>query len=89
MSAKDVMAAFLSALVSATEAYALDRLNTCIAAPGFQEACGDGLLDHCQVTDPKGNVSRPLELAARRGFTSVVSELLQLGASPALQAKVR
>eukprot|EP00892_Ulva_mutabilis_P002193 jgi/Ulvmu1/11975/UM082_0054.1 len=87
MSAKDVMAAFLSALVSATEAYALDRLNTCIAAPGFQEACSDGLLDHCQVTDPKGNVSRPLELAARRGFTAVVSELLQLGASPALQAK--
>ena len=89
MHAKDVMAAFLSALVSANqESFALEKLELCLASPGFRTACSDGLLDHCHVTDPKGNVSRPLELAARRGYTSVVSELLALGASPALHSQV-
>lgn len=89
MHAKDVMAAFLSAVVSANqESFALEKLELCLASPGFRTACSDGLLDHCHVTDPKGNVSRPLELAARRGYTAVVSELLALGASPALHSQV-
>lgn len=89
MHAKEVMAAFLSALVSANqESFAIEKLELCLASPGFRTACSDGLLDHCHVTDPKGNVSRPLELAARRGYTSVVSELLAQGASPALHSQV-
>lgn len=90
MQGKEDLAAFLSALVSANqELFAAEKLQQCLGSPGFKTACSEGLLDHCHVTDPRGNVSRPLELAARRGYTSVVSELLALGASPALHSHVR
>jgi hypothetical protein len=90
MDAKDVMAAFLSALVSPNqESFAVEKLELCLASPEFRRACSEGLLDHCHVTDSKGNVSRPLELAARMGYTLVVSELLALGASPALHSQVQ
>jgi hypothetical protein len=90
MQAKDAMAAFLSALVFPNqESFAVQKLELCLASPDFRRACLEGLLNHCHVTDSKGNVSRPLELAARMGYTSVVSELLALGASPALKSQVQ
>lgn len=83
---QNLMASFLSTLASGTQQEALQALQLCKEAPGFEVACMAGALDACKILDQADGHSRPLEVACRKGFAEVVDSLLTLGSDPTLSA---
>jgi hypothetical protein len=85
-----LMGRFLTTLAQGSEAEALENLKLCEAAAGFADACMAGALDHCKVLDQgAAGSSRPLEVAARKGYSNILERLLALGADPTLPVEVR